>query len=214
MISSNDTLLISPTQSMPFDDVTVIILAGGQGRRMGGVDKGLQLFQGKPLIVHILERLEKQAGTILISANRHIDRYQAYGYPVLPDSVSGFPGPLAGFLTGLQHCRTPYLATVPCDTPFVHEQLIERLRTALVTEEADIAIATTDDSGIPKIQSVFTLMKSNLGNRLETYLKDGRHKLDQWFATLKMVSVHFEEKDAFININTLEELTAYQERHF
>ena len=209
-----DNFLKHPPTSISFQDVTAIVLAGGQGRRMGGVDKGLQQFQGKPLIAHVLTRLEKQAGTILISANRHIDRYQTYGYPVLPDSVSGFPGPLAGFLTGLQHCRTPYLATIPCDTPFIHEQLIERLRTALVAEEADIAVATTDDGGIPKIQSVFTLMKSNLGDCLETYLKDGGHKLDRWFATLKTVFVPFAEKDAFININTPEELTAYQSKHF
>ncbi len=214
MISSNDTLLISPTQSMPFDDVTAIVLAGGQGRRMGGVDKGLQLFQGKPMIVHILEKLAKQAGTILISANRHIDRYQVYGYPVLPDSMSGFPGPLAGFLAGLQHCRTPYLATVPCDTPFIHGQLIQRLRSVLETSDGDIAVAMTEENGIPKMQSVFTLMKSHLVHRLEAYLKDGGHKLDRWFASLKTVPVHFEEKEAFININTLEELTAYQERHF
>ncbi|MGN0919117.1 MAG: molybdenum cofactor guanylyltransferase MobA [Oxalobacter sp.] len=195
---------------IPFQDVTVIVLAGGQGRRMGGVDKGLQLFQGKPLVVHVLERLEKQAGTILISANRNIDHYQAYGYPVFPDSIAGYPGPLAGFLTGLRHCQTSYLATVPCDTPFIHEQLIERLRTALIAAEADIAVAMTEDDGISKIQSVFTVMKSHLGNSLATCLGSGYHKLDRWFATQKTITVPFAEKDTFININTLSELAAYQ----
>lgn len=198
------------TSSIPFQDVTAIILAGGQGRRMGGIDKGLQLFQGKPMVVHVLERLEKQAGTILISANRNIDRYQVYGYPVFSDSIAGYPGPLAGFLTGLQHCQTPYLATVPCDTPFIHEHLIGRLRTTLITAEADIAVAMTDDEGISKIQSVFTVMKSHLGNSLTTYLENGHHKLDRWFATQKTITVPFAEKDAFININTLAELAIYQ----
>lgn len=196
--------------SIPFQDVTAIILAGGQGRRMGGIDKGLQLFQDKPMVVHVLERLEKQAGTILISANRNIDRYQVYGYPVFSDSIAGFPGPLAGFLTGLQHCQTPYLATVPCDTPFIHEHLIERLRIALITAEADIAVAMTDDEDISKIQSVFTVMKSHLGNSLAAYLGNGYHKLDRWFATQKTITVPFAEKDTFININTLAELTTYQ----
>ena len=193
----------------PFEDVTGIVLAGGQGKRMGGIDKGLQLFQGKPMIAHVLERLAKQAGTILISANRHIDRYQAYGYPVLPDSMSGFPGPLAGFLAGLQHCRTPYLATVPCDTPFLDEQLVKRLKSALESSKADIAVATTEEDGIQRIQSVFTLMKRHLADHLEVYLKDGGHRLDRWFETLNAVKVPFPEKEAFINLNTMDELMAH-----
>ncbi len=207
-----DNAPIQPQPIKPFADVTAIILAGGQGKRMGGVDKGLQLFQGRPLVVHILERLQKQVGHILISANRHIDRYQRYGYPVYPDSIAGFPGPLAGFLTGLQHCQTSYLATVPCDTPFIHDRLIERLRSVLDASGDDIAVATTEDSGVQKIQSVFTLMKSHLGNSLSAYLKDGGHKLDRWFATLKTVAVPFTEKDTFININTVKELAAWQQK--
>ena len=200
---------LKQTSSIPFEDVTAIILAGGQGRRMGGVDKGLQLFQGRPLIEHVLERLEKQAGTILVSANRHIDRYQAYGYPVYPDGTAGFPGPLAGFLAGLQHCRTPYLATVPCDTPFLHGQLVQRLKSTLESSKADIAVATTEENGIQRIQSVFTLMKCHLANHLEAYLKDGGHKLDRWFETLETVFVPFAEKETFININTMDELAEY-----
>jgi molybdopterin molybdotransferase len=194
----------------PDKDVTAIVLAGGQGKRMGSVDKGLQPFKGKPFIAHVLEKIACQAGTILISANRHLTQYQAYGYPVYPDTVAGFPGPLAGFLTGLTHCQTPYLATAPCDTPFLHDALIKKLKTALIETDADIAVATTMEAGTTKLQSVFTVMKSHLAPSLAAYLKAGNHKLGLWFDTLKTVTVPFAEKEAFININTLAELNAYQ----
>ncbi len=201
-----DVFLKHVSASTPLHDVTAIVLAGGQGKRLGGLDKGLQLLQGRPLVAYVLERLEKQVETILISANRNISRYQVYGYPVFPDSIAGYPGPLAGFLTGLQHCKTPYLATVPCDTPFIHKQLIRRLRTALETSASDIAVAMTEDHGTSKMQPVFTLMKNHLGNQLKAYLENNGRKLDQWFATLKMIPVHFKEKESFANINTSEEL--------
>lgn len=195
----------------PFDDVTGIILAGGQGKRMGGIDKGLQLFQNQPLIVPILEALRHQVHTILISANRNISDYQKYGYPVYSDTIAHYPGPLAGFLTGLYHCKTQYLLTVPCDTPFIPQDLTRRLKTALEKADADIAIAACQKDNYQQIQSVFTLMKNHLAHNLFNFLEKGGRKIDQWFANLKHIIVHFDQTDAFININTLEELANYQQ---
>src|SRR3990167_8794866 len=99
------------------DDITGLILAGGRGSRMGGVDKGLQNHLGMPLAMHALLRLGPQVGHLMVNANRNLGAYDAFGVPVWPDALPDYPGPLAGFLAGLEHCETPYLVTVPCDTP-------------------------------------------------------------------------------------------------
>src|SRR5947199_3145619 len=130
---------------IPRQDITGLILAGGRGSRMGGVDKGLQNHRGVPLALHALMRLAPQVGELMINANRNLAAYESFGVPVWPDSLADYAGPLAGFLTGLEHCETPYMVTVPCDTPLFPQDLVARLAEALEREDAEIAIAAARD---------------------------------------------------------------------
>ena len=131
------------------DNITGLVLAGGRGLRMGGTDKGLQVLAGKPLALHALERLRPQVGALLVNANRNTAAYATFGVPVCPDTVEGFAGPLAGFLAGLVHCRTPWLLTVPCDSPRSPTDLAARLAAAAQAQDAEIAIALAPDSEAP-----------------------------------------------------------------
>lgn len=135
------------------DDITGLVLAGGQGSRMGGVDKGLQLLDGQPLARLALQRLQPQVGALLLSANRHQGDYEAlaapFHAPVLADGLAGYAGPLAGFLAGLAHCATPWLLTVPCDSPRLPADLARRLADAAAREGADIAVACAPESATP-----------------------------------------------------------------
>src|SRR6476469_5068234 len=136
-------------------EITGIVLAGGQGSRMGGVDKGLQPFRGKAMVAHVLERLAPQVGTILVNANRNVEAYAAFGHRVIADEIEGFAGPLAGFERGLAHAATPLVVTAPCDSPFLPLDLVKRLHEALVRDGADLAVAKTGDQAHP----VFSLMR-------------------------------------------------------
>lgn len=196
------------TFSKQNQNITILVLAGGQGKRMMGLDKGLQPFQGKPLIAHILEEIALYTTDIFISANRNQTVYESFGYPVYPDEQLDFSGPLSGFLAGLRHCASPYMATVPCDTPFFKYEIIQQLLNALETHKADIAVAVTENAHERRIQSVFTVMKTTLKKSLEDYLKTGNHKISPWLRSHKTVSVFFNDESMFININTLEELDA------
>ena len=126
-----------------YDDVTGVILAGGRGRRMGMVDKGLQLLKGKPMVEHVIDRLRPQVSTLMINANRNTEAYATFGYPVYADDPMDFSGPLAGFLTGLRHCKTLYLVTAPCDAPFLSRHLVEDLYRVLDGKRADLAVAVS-----------------------------------------------------------------------
>jgi molybdenum cofactor guanylyltransferase len=191
-------------------NITGWILAGGRGSRMGGVDKGLQLHLGLPLAQHALERLAAQVGATMINANRNLPAYKAMGVPVWRDAPSDFGGPLAGMLVGLQHCETPYLATVPCDTPSFPVDLVERLAQALVSSQADIAMAATREKGRVQPQPVFCFMKTSLHDSLESYLQSGQRKVDRWTAQHRCVEVLFDDAQAFFNVNTLAELQQLQ----
>lgn len=178
---------------------------------MGGVDKGLQLFNGKPLIQHAVDRLQPQVGQLLINANRHLDVYQAQGLPVLTDNLADFAGPLAGFLVGLAHCKTPYLATVPCDTPCFPTDLIERLAKALINAHADIAMVSSPDAGgVLAHQPVFCLLKCELLASLQAFTSDGGRKIGAWAAQHTLVRVPFnlahDRPEAFYNANTATDL--------
>jgi molybdopterin-guanine dinucleotide biosynthesis protein A len=131
------------------NSITGVILAGGRATRMGGVDKGLQTVQGIPMALLSLLRLAPQVGEVMINANRNMGAYESMGVPVWPDSMSGFPGPLAGFVTALERCETAYLVTVPCDTPRFPDDLVERLAAALEAEDAEIAMVATRESREP-----------------------------------------------------------------
>ena len=181
--------------------VTGIVLAGGQGRRMGGVDKGLQLLHGKPMVAAVLERLAPQVSEIVINANQNLERYAHFGHRVVPDAIGGFAGPLAGLHAGLGAASHTLALTVPCDSPFLPLDLFSRLANAL--KENDLAVAKTGDRAHP----VFALVRSTVRKNLEEFLANGGRKIDAWYASLEVVEVRFDdEADAFRNINTREEL--------
>ena len=182
--------------------ITGLILAGGQGSRMGHVDKGLQQFRGQPMVVHVIARLQPQVHALAINANRNNHLYAAYGWPVWPDQTSEFAGPLAGLQSGLSHCNTDYLMAVPCDSPWLPTDLVCRLATALTQQQADAAYAVTSQHRHP----VFSLQKKSLLPALTQYLQHDGRKMDTWFASIASVAVPFDDERAFSNINTLQEL--------
>jgi len=186
--------------------ITGVVLAGGQGRRMGHVDKGLQLLRGRPMVAWVIERLAPQVDEILINANQNLDRYAQFGHRVIPDAIGGFVGPLAGLHRGLSEATHPLVATVPCDSPFLPEDLIEKLRAALDRAQADLAVARTGDQSHP----VFCLCRKSVAAGLADYLVAGGRKIDAWYAKLKVAEVDFPDESAFSNINTAEELRAQQ----
>ena len=193
-------------------EITGLILAGGRGTRMGGIDKGLQAFRGLALVQHALNRLQRGGvSRCLINANRNLAAYAAFGTPVWPDEMADYAGPLAGFLTGLAHCETPYLLTVPCDTPLFPMDLAVRLAEALAREDADIAMAAAkEEDGQIRPQPVFCLLRAALLESLVRFTHDGGRKIDRWTALHKTVLVPFDapgdDPKAFFNANTLAEL--------
>ncbi|HEV7577688.1 MAG TPA: molybdenum cofactor guanylyltransferase MobA [Caldimonas sp.] len=191
--------------------ITGLILAGGRGSRMGGVDKGLQAHLGMPLAMHALLRLAPQVGEVMINANRNLGAYESMGVPVWPDVLPDYPGPLAGFLTGLEHCATPYLATVPCDSPLFPADLVARLAARLDADDAEIAMAATREDGELRLQPVFCLMRATVMESLVRFTTGGRRKIDAWTATLRQVAVEFDDAQAFVNANTLAELRQLQQ---
>ena len=198
--------MIAPSQ------ITGVVLAGGRGSRMGGVDKGLQNHLGMPMALHALMRLQLQVGEAMINANRNLSAYESMGVPVWPDALPDHPGPLAGFLTALEHCETPYLVTVPCDTPNFPLDLVHRLAAALEQSDADIAMAATLEDGRQQVQPVFCLMKASLMESLVEFIHGGQRKIDRWTGQQRSVAVRFDDADAFFNANTLDELQRLQSR--
>jgi molybdopterin-guanine dinucleotide biosynthesis protein A len=182
--------------------VTGLLLAGGLGRRMGGADKGLVAIEGKPMAAWVLERLRPQVGQVLINANRNLEEWQSYGAPIVSDVIDGFSGPLAGVHAGLLACVTPWLATVPCDSPFFPHDLVVRLAAGATAAGADLAVVRSDC----RLQPVFALLRRDLLPSLERFLQGGGRKIDLWFVEIKLAVVNFDEIAAFANINTPEEL--------
>ena len=178
-----------------------IVLAGGLGRRMGGVDKGLQPLRGKAMVEHVLARLLPQVDEILINANQNAETYAKFGHRVIADDIGGFAGPLAGLHAGLKAARNPLVVTVPCDSPFLPADLVSRLNREM--KDHDISVAKTGAQAHP----VFALVRKSVLQNLEAFLAGGGRKIDAWYSSLKHVEVLFDdEADAFRNINTLEEL--------
>lgn len=205
-------------------NITGCVLAGGRGARMGGVDKGLQPFLGQPLAAHALQRLAPQVGPLLINANRHADRYATLGAPwdaaVWPDAAPDYPGPLAGFLCGLVHCRTGWLVCVPCDTPLFPEDLVARMAEAVEAAQghADIVVAHGWDAAPAaapaaaaemRAQPVFCLLRASLRDSLQAFVQGGGRKIDAWTARHRCVAACFDrdgDRHAFVNANTSGEL--------
>lgn len=191
--------------------ITGLVLCGGRGSRMGGVDKGLQHFRGVPLALHTLRRIAPQVGPVMVNANRNLPAYEAMGVPVWPDTLPDHPGPLAGWLAGLARCETPYLLTLPCDTPLFPADLASRLADALAREDADIAMAATRGAdGALQAQPVFCLLKTTLMQDLAKALHQGERKVDRWTSKHRRVTVPFDDEEAFANANTVDELARLQ----
>ena len=172
------------------EGVTGLILAGGKGRRMGGVDKGLEVFRGKRLVDHVFERLAPQVGGIIVSANQNHDAYKTFGVRVVSDAIGNFAGPLAGLHAGLSVSRRPFLVTVPCDSPFLPADLVERLLLRLNESGAELAVAKTGDQSHP----VFCLVRRSVIEHLTNFLKGGGRKIDAWYASLDVVEVLFDDR--------------------
>ena len=207
------------TEKISPEDITGLVLAGGRGQRMGGADKGLQNFNGVPLALHTLLRLQPQVGHMMINANRNLSAYESFGVPVWPDALADFAGPLAGFMAGLEQCETPYLLTVPCDTPLFATNLAARLADGLCREGADIAMVAAPEVGRDgavslRTQPVFCLIKVELLESLVSFTQTGGRKIDAWTAQHRTVIVPFDQghddPQAFFNANTLAELHALE----
>ena len=207
------------TPSIQAHDITGIILAGGRGSRMGGVDKGLQNFNGIPLALHTLMRLGPQVESVMVNANRNLSAYESFGAAVWPDASADFAGPLSGFLVGLERAETPYVLTVPCDTPRLPLDLAQRLADAMVREGAEIAMAAApetqaDGTTAVRTQPVFCLIKIELSESLVKFTHAGGRKIDAWTAQHRTVVVPFDAPTddplAFANVNTLTELQALE----
>jgi len=187
--------------------ITGVVLAGGMGRRMGGVDKGLLELRGRPLAAWVVDRLRPQVDHLMINANQNGERYAEFGCPVVADEIPDFAGPLAGLHAALSAASTPLVATAPCDSPFLPETLVSRLFSALTATGADLAVARTFDQPHP----VFCLCRREVLPHLTEFLAGGGRKIDRWYATLKVVEVAFDdEAGAFENINTREELQRFE----
>lgn len=201
--------------------ITGLVLAGGRGSRMGGIDKGLQNFNGTPLALHALLRLQMQEGGLvggqMVNANRNLAAYEAFGVPVWPDTLDGYAGPLAGFMTGLERCETPFLLTVPCDTPLFPLDLAPRLAQAFEDGTTEIAMAAApEEDGQLRPQPVFCLLRVELMESLLAFTQAGGRKIDRWTDQHRTVTVPFnqpgDDPKAFFNTNTLAELHALEKR--
>ena len=193
------------------NDISGLILAGGRSTRMGGRDKGLQILDGRPMIAHIIERLQPQVRRLLINANQNLDAYEVFGLPIITDDIGDFVGPLAGLHAGLSHCATPYLLCVPCDCPFLPMTLASRLHDALVSSDADIAYAVTLNQNQTEHHPVFCLLKRDAMVGLGDYLNEGGRKVLTWVSSQAHVQVCFDDHAAFLNINTPDDLKTINE---
>lgn len=194
---------------VPLVDISAVILAGGRARRMDGADKGLIELRGRPLLEYIISALRPQVGAILINANRNLEHYRAFGYPVSEDLMPGFHGPLAGMATGMQAATTPYLLTVPCDSPFVAAHLAHTLYRTLISAGAELCVA---HDGV-RLQPVFALLNCALLPDLLAYLEGGGRKVDTWYARHRLAEADFSmAAEMFLNLNTPGDKAALEER--
>jgi len=184
-------------------NITGVILAGGQARRMDGQDKGLIMLNDKPMIEYIIDAFKPQASKLIINANRNHELYSKYGLDIVADELSGFCGPLAGMASALQTIEDNYMVTVPCDTPFIPIDLVQRLTNALKNESAEISVAHNGD----RIQPVFCMINKSLQQSLNDYLASGERKIYRWFEQHNYAIADFSDvPETFDNINTPEDI--------
>jgi len=207
------------------NEMTGVVLAGGRGQRMDGADKGLQMLAGRPLVAHVLARLRPQVSEVLISANRHVDAYAAFGHPVLMDEdgeMGARAGPLAGVLAALSACRTPWLVCVPCDAPRLPLDLAQRLRDAAECNgaagdgatakgAAGALVCTGVGEGHQQLQPTFMLLDRRLAQPLREALARGERSVRRFAAAQGIVAVHFDDEAAFANLNTLQDLASMEQ---
>lgn len=197
------------TALYPRGDITGVILAGGRGQRMGGTDKGLMPLAGKPMVAHVLTALRSQVATIVINANRNLDRYAALGHQVTADNIGDYFGPLAGMATAMQIATTEYVLTVPCDSPLLARDLVARLYQALSEQNAEISVAHDGE----RMHPVFALLRRSLLASSQEYLRSGERKIDRWFARHKLAIAYFtDEPETFVNVNNPDERAAVEAR--
>lgn len=189
---------------MRYQNTSAVILAGGRSSRMGGEDKGLILFNGKPMIAHVIEVLASRVDHIIINANRNVERYSQFGYPVISDETQEFDGPLAGFLAAMRAVTTPEVLLAPCDSPLLSTELIDRLVAEKQRSGADIAVAHDGK----RLQPVYALLSVSLEDSLVAFLASGDRKIDRWYPQHTVIEVDCSDiPEAFVNVNTPEELS-------
>ena len=194
------------TATFPQSGLTGLVLAGGMGRRMGGVDKALLSLHGRPLLAHVVERLRPQVDEILINANGVDVRYAAFGERVVADEIGSRPGPLAGLHAGLVHSKHPWVLAVPCDAPCLAPDLGARLMRGIQHSDTEIVIARVGG----RVQPVFCLVSAALANPLRDYLAGGGRAVMGWIETRRASIVDFYYVAAFTNVNTPEELASLE----
>lgn len=184
--------------------VTGVILAGGLARRMNNRDKGLISFKGQPMVSYAIAAMKPVTNQTIINANRNIPEYQAFGLPVVSDQTDSFDGPLAGVLTAMMFAETGVLLVMPCDSPLVKANHLQKLLSTRATVDADVAVAFEGE----RLHPVFLALKATLKSSLQDYLLSGQRKIDLWLEQQKMVKADFSaEPDIFININSMTELS-------
>ena len=191
------------------DAVAGLILAGGRARRMGGEDKGLISLAGRPMVEHVLERIRPQVDEVLINANRNAEHYGRYGHRVIPDVIGDYSGPLAGMITAMMAVEQPWLAVVPCDSPLLPHDLVDRLYQSVLAESAEIAVAHDGQ----RLQPVIALLSCSLLPHLRGFVDQGGRKIDTWYAQHRMVATDLSDHpEAFVNVNTPEERLELEQR--
>ncbi len=188
--------------SIDTSNITAVILAGGQGRRMGGQDKGLLDFGGRLMVEILIEALQNQQLDIVINANRNQSTYQSYGYPVISDDLKDFQGPLAGFASAMAAVKTKFILTLPCDSPMLADNFVERFIESHNREQAPVCVAHDGE----RLQPVYALIDTGLLDDLKRFLQSGERKIDRWYAQYSYANVDFSSATTmFENINTPED---------
>jgi molybdenum cofactor guanylyltransferase len=198
---------LSPPAAGRHEDVTGVVLAGGRATRMGGVDKGLVPVNGQPMIQWVIDVLRPQVADLFVNANRNLEQYREFGFPVIDDGDREYRGPLAGIASGLRAADTRYVAFAPCDSPLVCGDLVTRLRAALSRDNRRIAVAYDGE----RLQPVFALLERGLLDDLMRYLDSGGRKIDRWYAEHGYAQADFSDvADSFANINAPDEKRALE----
>ena len=187
--------------------VAGVILAGGLARRMNNQDKGLILYHGRPLVCYAIDALAGTVSEIIISANRNIELYRQFGPPVMPDLTATFDGPLAGILTAMLHTEAEVLVVLPCDSPLILTEHVQKLLTVRAEHDADIAAAHDGE----RLHPVFLALKTAMKDSLQSYLASGERRIDRWIEQHRLVLADFSATpEIFINVNTMTQLNALE----